>query len=73
MNRNRLIQGGENFETLKKGVKDTRKQSDLCSWMGRICIMKMSMSLKTLYKCSLYNEISIKLPMAFFTSKKIQI
>ena len=59
----------ENYTTLKKDIKeDTNKWKHiLCSWMGRISIIKMSILPKVIHR---FNTIPIKVPMAYFTDMK---
>ena len=56
----------ENCKTLRKETEeDTNKWKDIqYSWIGRINIVKMSTLSKAVYR---FSEISIKIPMAFFT------
>ena len=56
----------ENCQMLMKEIKDNinRWRDILCSWVGRINIVKMAMLSNTVYR---FNVIPIKLSMAFFT------
>jgi hypothetical protein len=48
----------KNFKSLKKEVKDL-----LCSWIGRINIVKLVILLKEIYR---FNAIHIKISIQFF-------
>ena len=56
----------ENYKTLMKEIKDdiNRGGDILCSWVGRINIVKMTILLNATYR---FNVIPIKLSVAFFT------
>jgi hypothetical protein len=53
----------KNFKFLKKEIEDLRRWKDLlCSWIGRINIVKMAILLKAIYR---FNVIPSKIPNQF--------
>ena len=59
----------ENYKTLMKEINDdiNRWRDILCSWVGRINIMKITMLPNTIYR---FNANPVKLTRTFFTELK---
>ena len=59
----------ENYRTLMKEIEEdiNKWKHILCSWIGRINIIKMPILTKAIYR---FNTIHIKIPMVYFTDLK---
>ena len=59
----------ETYKTVMKEIEgDTNRWKDtLSSWTGRINIVKINLLLRSIY---IFNAVSIKIPIAFFTELK---